>query len=55
MIYKVRPSVHKDVIEHAIAYGFMVSSSYVEPYFRVETNQPFPEKELTAIGFEVWQ
>ena len=55
MIYRVKPSVHKDVMEHAAAYGIAVSSTYVEPYFKVETDQPFPEKELTAIGFEVWE
>lgn len=55
MIYRVKPSVLKVVIEHAVSYGLVASYSYEEPYFRVETDGPFPEVELDLLDFEVWQ
>ena len=53
MIYKVKPSVLKVLVEHALAYGMVFSYTYDEPFFIFETDKPFPDKELTAIGFEV--
>jgi len=53
MKYRVKPSVLAMIVDHAIAYGLVFSYTYDEPYFIFETDRPFPEVELTALGFEV--
>lgn len=54
MIYRVPISKHYDVIRHAVTYGIATSTEYIEPYFKVTTDVPFPDEELANIGFEVW-